>query len=146
MTRTGPIIVLGCGIVALVGFFLPLLSGVFGGSISGWDVISEFGIGDFTEPWLIFIGTIILLISAVIAVAALKASPKVVFYLSIAASLGAALAIGGATLFLIEAINNDVAEFLSYGFYTTFAAAVLGLVFGIITNITAQRAGSQIIE
>ncbi len=148
MKIAGPIILLVCGVVALVGVFLPWVDSL-GLSISGWEVFSEFGINDATEPFLVFIGSILLLVLALPAVIVSsnpQGSQKVVRDLCILASLGAALGIGGASWLLSDAINNDYVELLRYGFYASYAAAVLGLVFGITTIITTQRAGSQITE
>lgn len=146
MKIVGPIILLVCGIIALVGVFLPLVS--YGGlSISGWEAFSEIGIDEATEPFLVFIGSILLLVFALPAVvvsANPEGSQKVVRNLCVMASLGAAVGIGGASLLLFDAINSDGVELLSYGFYISYATVVLGLIFGIITIITSQRAGFQI--
>jgi hypothetical protein len=147
MRLAGPIILLVCGVIALVGVFLPWVGDVL--SISGWEAISDFGINDATEPFLVFSGSILLLVfglPAVIVSANPEGSQRVLLSLCILASLGAALGIGGASWFLSGAINNDAVELLSYGFYASYAAATLGLIFGITTMITAQRAGYQITE
>ena len=147
MKIVGPIILLVCGVIALVGVFLPLMGD--GPSISGWEAFSNFGIDEAPEPFLVFIGSILLLVfslHAVVVSANPEGSQKVVRNLCIMASLGAAVGIGGASWFLFEAIDNNAVEILSYGFYASYAAAVLGLIFGIITIITSQRAGFQIKE
>lgn len=145
MKIVGPTILLVCGVIALVGIFLPWV----GGAISGWEAFSDFGINDATEPFLVFIGSILLLVFALPAVI-ISANPggsqKLVRNLCILASIGAAVGIGGASWFLIEVINDDLVEILSYGFYVSYAAAALGFVFGIITTITSQRVGFQIKE
>jgi len=142
MKIVGPIILLVCGVIALVGIFLPWASdGVI--SISGWEAFSDFGIDEAPEPLLVFIGSILLLVfalPAVIVSANPEGSQKVLLSLCILASLGAAVGIGGASWFLFGAIDNDAVELLSYGFYISYAASALGLIFGITTIIKSQRA------
>jgi len=142
MKIVGPIILLVCGVIALVGIFLPWASdGVI--SISGWEAFSDFGIDEAPEPLLVFIGSIFLLVfalPAVIVSANPEGSQKVLLSLCILASLGAAVGIGGASWFLFGAIDNDAVELLSYGFYISYAASALGLIFGITTIIKSQRA------
>jgi hypothetical protein len=139
MKIVSPIILLICGVMALVGVFLPWVVG----EVSGWDAISEFGINDATEPLLVFIGSILLLVfalSTVIVSANPKGSQKVVLTLNILASLRAALGIAGASWLISDVIINDGLDFLSYGFYVSYAAAVLGIIFGIIVSVrTATR-------
>jgi len=142
MKIMSPIILLICGVIALVGVFLPWV--IFGEmSISGWEAISDFGIEGATEPFLVFIGSILVLVSALPA-AIVSANPegskKVVLSLCILASIGAVLGIGGPSRFLFDAISNDVIEILGYGFYMSYAAAVLALIFSITTIIYSQRA------
>ena len=139
MKIAGPIILLLCGIIALVGIFLPWVGDDIL-SISGWEAFSDFGIDEVPEPFLVFIGSILLLVfalPAVIVSANPEGSQKVLLSLCILASLGAAVGIGGASWFLSGAINNDAVELLSYGFYASYAAAALGLVFGIIVSVRA---------
>ena len=52
-------------------------------------------------------------------------------------SIVAALIFGGASWLLSEAITNHSVEFFKYGFYISYAAAALGLVFGIIVSMRA---------
>ena len=137
MKIAGPIILLICGVMALVGVFLPWVGGI----VSGWDAISEYGINDATEPFLVFIGSILLLafaLPALIVSANSEGSQKAVLTLCILASLGAAVGISGASWLLSDVIKGDGVEFLSYGFYMSYAAAVLGLIFGIIVSVRAS--------
>jgi hypothetical protein len=143
----GPIILLFCGVIALVGIFLPWVGdGVI--SLSGWEAFSNFGIDKVTEPFLVFIGSILVLVFSLPAFifSVNPGGSQLVRNLCILASIGAAVGIGGASWFLIEVINEDLVEILSYGFYVSYAAAALGFVFGIITTITSQRVGFQIKE
>lgn len=148
MKKAGPIVVLFCGVIVLVGIFLPWASAsvtvegvTISASLSGWDTISDWGIGEAIEPFLVFIGGILIFVLALPAVIVSmnpEGSQKVVRILSILASLGAALATGVAIWLFAEAIDDGLVEFVSYGFYISFAAAVLGLVFGIIVSVRAR--------
>ena len=145
MKIAGPIILLVCGVMALVGVFLPWV-GSYGTSISGWEVLSEFGINNAI---VVLIGSILLLVfalPAVIVSANPEGSQKVLLNLCNLASIGAVLGIGGASFFLWDVIDNDAVELLKHGFYISYVAVALGFIFGITTIITTQRAGSQITE
>lgn len=146
MKITGSIVLLVCGIVAFVGIFLPWSEG-FGISISLWEIFSEADLQPTTDSFLLFIGSILLFVSALSAVivsANPKLPQKVLLSFFILVSLGAALGIGGASWHLFDAINWDYVEFLGYGFYISYVAVILGLVFGINTIITSQRSGFQL--
>jgi len=139
MKIASPIILIFCGIIALVGVFLPWAS-----SITGWEAFMEYGLSteaDTVQVFLVFIGSILLLITA-IPVAFVSANPesskRIVMILSILASIGAAVGVAGASWFLSSAIRWESIEFLEYGYYMSFGATVLALIFGIIESIRAS--------
>ena len=136
------IILLICGIIALVGIFLPWASdGVF--STSGWEAFSCWGIDEAIQPFLVFIGSMLVLIFS-LPVIRVSANPwgshKAIVSLCIFTSIGAALGIGGASWLLSDAINTGAMGLVSYGFYISYAATVLALIFSITTIIYSQRA------
>ena len=142
MKMVNSIILLICGVIGLVGIFLPWASdGVF--SISGWETFSNWGVNEATQSFLVFIGSILVIIFS-IPVVVVSANPwglhKLIVVLCIFTSIGAALGIGGASWLLSNAINAGAIGLASYGFYISYAAAVLALLFSITTIIYSQRA------
>ena len=141
----GLIVVLVCGIVLLIGVFLPWISGpvwwsTTAVSFSGWDGISQYGINNATEACLVFFGGVLIIgftLPAAIASLTSKGSQQTVRNLSIIASVGALIAIVGALWAFIPIMVDGLTDFVSYGFYISFAAAFLGLVFGIIVSVRA---------
>ena len=139
MKIVGPIILLVCGVLALAGVFMPW----FGGnllSISRWEAYSAFGMFSI-DFFLVFIGSMLLLVfalSAAIVSANPEGSQKMVGNLCILASLGAVMGMGGASLLLLDLVESDSVGLLGYGFYVSYAAAALGLIFGIIASIRAR--------
>ena len=136
------IILLICGVIALVGIFLPWVSdGVF--STSGWETISEWGINEAIQPFLVFISSILVIIFSlpvIIVTAKPWRSHKLIVSLCIFTSIGAALGIGSASWLLSDAINSGAVGLASYGFYISYAATVLALILSITTIIHSQRA------
>ncbi|UCE97419.1 MAG: hypothetical protein JSV74_05565 [Dehalococcoidia bacterium] len=134
MKKAGSIILLICGIIALTGFFLPWI----GDNItimSGWGILSEYGINGIAQYFIFFIGNMLLLVLAIPTVIAsmdTEESRKTLLSLSILASLGAAVGVGGATWLLSELISQGGGEIFQYGFYISFAAVVIGFIFGEI--------------
>lgn len=143
MRIAGLIITLASGIAVLIGVFLPWISAPIWGfvvSVSGWDMI-KLGVAEATDLLLVLIGGILMIawaLPAFILSLVTKRGRKAVWALSIVASIGAALAIAGALWFFIPAMSDGVTELISYGFYVSIAAAMLGLVFGIVTSVTAK--------
>lgn len=148
MKIAGPIVVLFCGVIVLVGIFLPWASAsmtiegvTFSASVSGWEALSDLGIDEATEVFLVFIGGILIFVFALPAVIVsikTEGSQKVVRNLCILASLGAAVATGVTLWLFTDAIRDGVVEIVSYGFYISSAAAVLGLIFGIMASVRAR--------
>jgi hypothetical protein len=137
MVKVGSVILLFCGALALIGFFLP-----WAGGKSGWEAISEFGVNEDTfQAFLVFIGSIVIIVFSV---------PMVVFStrlersylirnLGILTLFGAITGLVGASWLLCDAISSDALDFFRYGFYMSFAGVVAGLLFGVITTLFANR-------
>jgi hypothetical protein len=138
MRIAGSIITLICGILVIVGVFLAWAESCFMGfcvSISGWDGISV-GVTDAFDAFMVFIGGIVMAVFALptlIVSLAAKGGRAAVVTLSIFAILGALIAVGGGAWFMIDAATNDMLSLVSYGFYISFAAAIIGFVFAILT-------------
>ena len=138
----GLIVVLLCGIAVLIGVFLPWISGPAWWpatiTLSGWGGISQYGLNDATEACLVFLGGILMIgfaLPAVIASLTFKGSQKMVRNLSILSSVAALLAVGGALWAFIPIVSDGLIDFIGYGFYISFVAAILGLVSGIIVSV-----------
>ena len=135
MKRVGPLILLICGVLATAGIFLP-----FQYDDSGWELISVGSSGIEGASITILIGSILIFAFAlptVIVAMNPRGSQKVVRNLGILASVGAAVAIIGATWFFAQAFTRS----FDIGFYITTLSAAFGMFFGILTS---QRAGFQI--
>lgn len=153
MMIAGPIVVLVCGIVVLIGVFLPWISGPAWWpttiTLSGWDGVSQYGLNNATEACLVFFGGVLIIgfaLPAVIASLTSKGSQKTVRNLCILASVAALLAVGDALWALIPIVSDDLTDFVSYGFYISFAAAILGLVFGIIASVRAATRVLHVVQ
>jgi hypothetical protein len=109
-------------------------------SFSGWDGISQYGLNNATEACLVLFGGVLIIgfaLSAIITSFTSKGSQQTVRNLNIVASVGALLAVAGASWAFIPIVVDGLTDFVSYGFYISFAAAMLALVFGIIVSVRA---------
>jgi len=126
----------------LVGVFLPWTRiPVCGATISvwGWDWI-EAGLSKAAEPYLVLVGGILMIVCTLPALVVPQATKRArggVRALGILASIAALLAIGGAIRFAIPFLSDAVPISIGYGVYVSIAAAVLGLIFGIMTSAKA---------
>jgi len=138
MRIAGSIITLICGIVVIVGVFLAWADACYMGyciSVSGWDGISV-SITDAFDAFLVFIGGIMMAVFALpafIVSLASKGGRAAVATLGILAIVGGLVAVGGGVWFMIDAVINDMFGYISYGFYISFAAAIVGFIFAILT-------------
>lgn len=150
MRAVGAVITLICGIAVLVGTFLPWLSkSILGFTISrsGWDIVDTSGfdlaeliIPDNTHALLVFIGGIVMVacaLTAVIISGMGKSARPAIIPLGIVASLAALAAFGGSVWFIIDIMDKDLADFMSYGLYMSAGAALLGTIFGTIMTLKA---------
>jgi len=122
---------LGMALVA-IGFFCPMIKGLFGSSANGFDFIRNAKEGSFVA-----IGAILIFVGAVAGILAffvpqLK-SLKLIF--AIVALAGAIVLIIGFTTNggIYKAIGKQLLKRASFGFYMVVCGIVLGLV-GAITN------------
>ncbi|MEA1958117.1 MAG: hypothetical protein U9N44_00360 [Chloroflexota bacterium] len=85
-------------------------------------------------------GSIITAICGILLIVSLaaKGGRGAVITLGIFAIVGALAAIGGCIWFTIDAATNDVFSFVSYGYYIAIGAAILGLIFAILTAAFAK--------
>jgi len=140
MKTAGQILLLIMGILAFIGVLMPWM-GESGWGWSGWLALRFGGIGGETintQILLMSIGSLLLLISALPALvisANTEGSKTALLSLYILASIGAAVCIGGGSWFLFDAIREEAVAYLIEGFYISYIAAILGLVFGIIGSI-----------
>lgn len=148
MRTIGTAITLVCGILVIVGVFLPWISestSILGFTVSfsksgwsiidasGWD-ISDFVLSDNIHALLVLIGGIVMTV-CVLPALILSTLPVVriaTVLLGIVASLAALVAIGGAAWFIVDMMNSDAGSYIGYGIYLSAAAAFVGLILGSV--------------
>lgn len=148
-SKAGAIILLLCGITALIGVFLPWISASvpilefdFSASFSGWEAVSIAGIEDVPEVLLVIIGAGLMILSSLPAVMLAMVSDypqKAVRNMIFVATISTLLVLGGALWFIILAISDDFIGYTSFGVYLSVGAAVIGFIFGIIAYIRARH-------
>lgn len=130
MRIAGSIITLICGIVVIVGVFLTWMD-AYGVTASGWDSTSSEYFG-----YVVLAGGVLMAVFALpafIVSLAAKGGRAAVVTLGIFAIVGSLVAIGGGVWTIIWAAQNHVLSYTAYGFYITFAAAIVGFIFAILT-------------
>ena len=146
------IIALLCGIVVLVGIFLPWAeaSGSILGmhlslSVTGFDVISSSGwdisdiaLSDNLHAILVLVGAAIMIVCALPALFLSMSSgggKAAVTPFGILISLGAVIAIAGLIWFFIDISNvKNWTDYVGYGTYICSGGAMLGLIFGVLAS------------
>jgi hypothetical protein len=132
MRIAGPIVLLVCGILALVGLFLAWASASMFGftlSISGWDGLWEW------ESTLVLIGSIILLICSITALVLgiVRKARGVVIGMGITSVLAAVMVLAGPVYILIDYATHDGISIIGVGIYLCIVAAIIAFIFGILT-------------
>ena len=97
---------------------------------------TENGSGYF---FMVFIGGILMSVfalSTLIVSLASKGSRAAIAILGILSIAGALVAIGGGIWFMISI--NDAFNYVSYGFYIAFAAAIIGFIFATLTAVFSK--------
>ena len=137
MRVVGSVITLICGIVVIAGVFLTWLhSGQI--AISGWNLttIDNYFNKTFWETYLVLTGGILTaafaLLALIISLAA-KGGRAAVVTFGILAIVGSLVAVGGGVWCLVDAARDHLSSYVAYGFYITFAAAIIGFIFAILT-------------
>jgi outer membrane biosynthesis protein TonB len=144
MRIAGSVVVLIMGIAVLLGVFLTWLDVSFGpfGAFtdSGWNLFMDFGVSDATEPFLAFLGGVIMIgcgLVAFIVSMSTKGGRAAVMTMGIISSIAGLVAVGGALWYIIDALANDVIDVVGYGVYISIVAALVGFTFAIITAATS---------
>jgi hypothetical protein len=137
MRIAGSIITLICGIVVIVGVFLTWLDMGWGMTLSGWDLTSFASYLGATSwyTYLALAGGVLMVafaLPAFIVSLAAKGGRAAVITLGIFAIVGALVAIGGCVWAMIDVGASNL-SYVAYGFYITFAAAIVGFIFAILT-------------
>jgi hypothetical protein len=134
MRIAGPIVLLVCGILALVGLFLAWHSVSILGytvSISGWDLRWEW------QPTLVLIGSILLLVCGIpaLVLGAVRKAWGVVLGMGITSVLAAIMVIAGPVYTLIDIAGGDFTDIsmVGAGVYICIVAGVIAFIFGILT-------------
>lgn len=143
MRIAGSVITLICGIVTVVGIFLPWVTMAaftpFTGTGTGWwlrDLMLAGGLlqVDAHTVTLVLIGGILMIVFSlpclIVSIAASRAR-AVVMTLGIFAALSSLVAGGGAIWFIATAVTDNAIASLQYGLYVSMAGAVLGGSFAV---------------
>ncbi|HEY49427.1 MAG TPA: hypothetical protein G4O13_05210 [Dehalococcoidia bacterium] len=129
------ILVLACGIAALVGLFLPWMTGgwLLDFSMSGWDWISEAGIEDAHEAFIALVGGSMMIaftFPALVIYLVNKKAKGEVRILGVLTAIAALAALVGCWLF-VKTINDTPATDLGTGLFVSAAGSTLGMIFGL---------------
>ena len=128
-------LVLFCGVAALVGLFLPWMTGgwLLDFSMSGWDWISEVGVEDAYEAFVTLIGgiTMIAFTLPALLIYTFKGQAKgEMRILGILTAIAAIVALVGCWLFIKE-INDTPGTNLGTGLFVSAGGSTAGLIFGL---------------
>jgi hypothetical protein len=133
MRIASPIVLMVCGILALVGLSLAWASASMFGftlSISGWDGLWEW------ESTLVLIGSIILLICSITALVLgiVRKARGVVIGMGITSVLAACMVLAGPVDILIQAATDATVDigWVGVGVYLCIAAGLIAFIFGIL--------------
>ena len=143
MRIAGSLITFICGIVVVVGIFLPWVRMApftgFTGTGTGWwlrDLMLGGGLMqvDAHTVTLVLIGGILMIVFSLPCLIVSIAAPRaraVVMTLGIFAALSSLVAGGGAIWFIATAVTDNAIAALQYGLYVSMAGAVLGGSFAV---------------
>ena len=143
MRIAGSLITFICGIVVVVGIFLPWVTMApftgFTGTGTGWwlrDLMLGGGLMqvDAHTVTLVLIGGILMIVFSLPCLIVSIAAPRtraVVMTLGIFAALSSLVAGGGAIWFIARAVTDNAIAALQYGLYVSMAGAVLGGSFAV---------------
>jgi hypothetical protein len=126
MRIAGPIVLLVCGILALVGLFLAWFT------IMGWNgITTEMA----WQPLLVLIGSILLLICSITALVLgiVRKARGVVIGMGITSVLAAVMVLAGPVYILIDYATHDGISIIGVGIYLCIVAAIIAFIFGILT-------------
>ena len=131
MRIASPIVLIVCGILALVGLFLPWLDVSimgFGVSTSGWDALWSW------EPTLVLIGSIILLACSITALVLgiVQKARGVVIGMGITSVVAGIMVLAGPIYILIDAATNSAISMVGVGIYLCIVAGFIAFIFGIL--------------
>jgi hypothetical protein len=125
--------------MVVVGVFLPWFDFGFA-TVSGWLGITM-SVTDAMNAFLVFIGGMLMLVFAMPAFVVSMVSRdnrKVVIILIRFAIASALCALGGSIWLIVQAVQEGDFGMISYGFWIGMIAAIIGLVFAILTVIFSR--------
>jgi hypothetical protein len=132
------IVTLICGIVALVGVFLPWWDMWGFGTYSGWKIMTELGeelggsVALFPYPLFLLVGCVVAILCALLLIIfsmTKTPSAQMIRSLSVVAVAGIAIAAGPALVILINAAKADM---VGYGLYMSGIVAAVGIIPAVI--------------
>lgn len=131
MRIASPAVLIVCGILALVGLFLPW-GYIWGNPISGWN---ELGLG--WQAFWVLIGSSLLLICSITALvlSILRKARGVVIGMGITSVLAAGMVIAGPVDMFITVADDPYLgiDLIGPGVYVCVVAGAIALIFGILT-------------
>jgi len=139
----GVVALLICGIMVVIGVFLPWFGSDFI-SVSGWLGIS-LSVGDALNAFLVFIGGILILMFALpafILSLIAESNRKAIITLVKITIAGALCSLGGSIWLIVDAVRAGDFKEISYGFWISTVAAVIGLVASIVTVARSKSKGA----
>lgn len=151
MRIAGSVLTLICGIVVLVGVFLPWFDiqvGFISISGSGWDSIDMNGIANAKQAFMVLLAGILMIgcaLTSFIVSMVTGGGKAAVVTLSAIASVFSLVALGGAIWFIIDILTapgQPTIQFdiIGYGVYISAAAALVGMIFAFTTMSAAIAA------
>lgn len=154
MRIAGFAIVLACGVMSLIGLFLPWISkSIFflSSSMSGYG-LTDFGMTNveftfsFIEPYLVIAGSMLVIfcaLPALINAIVNKSERRLTRVLSIGIAFGSLLSLIGILWFVARHATSSeswAGYGMAYGFYLSTAGTIIALIIGIYMSICIHRA------
>jgi hypothetical protein len=144
MRKLTSIIMVVCGILVLVGLFLPWAS-FMGFDSSGWDAIDSAGIDDAFSQLLVLIGALLVIgCSGYVMIMSFigKGKLRILRTMEIVSLVGATTAVAITLPTLIQyAIGDTAVGDIGYGLYISTILAIVGVIVGALaaTRITKKK-------
>ena len=133
MSKAKSVVALICGVVALVGIFLPWMDSGSGLTISGWELPRQPGDISAPQPILAFVGSIAMIILGALAV--IKqfgiAKPGAIKGYDIAYSIASFIVIVACLWYVIFLCAFLESESMKYGVIVSLVVAGIGLGLGV---------------
>lgn len=154
MKIAGCAVALTCGIMSLIGVFLPwisrslffLSSSLSGYGLTGFKMANVDFTFSFSEPYLVIAGNMLLIfcsLPALINVIVNKGEMRFTKALSIGIAFGSFISLIGILWFIVRYTTGSgwAGYGMAYGFYLSAAGTIIGFIIGIFMSIRTRLAG-----